>query len=137
MIVVCPYCRLKLRLEPRDFPLTSCGVRYETIEEMRAHRATPANREALARSAAEFAADQADPFHMLGVPADRQAEIVAAVEAQGKHLGDWIADLTTSWGIPPCGGCSSRKAWLNRAHALLEAKCAALFRQSATTPYRT
>jgi hypothetical protein len=39
--------------------------------------------------------------------------------AGGKLLGDWIADLTTAIGIPPCGGCEKRKAWLNAAHAWL------------------
>jgi hypothetical protein len=39
--------------------------------------------------------------------------------AGGKLLGDWIADLTTAIGIPPCGGCEKRQAWLNAAHAWL------------------
>lgn len=34
-------------------------------------------------------------------------------------LGNRIAALTTAIGIPPCGGCNKRKAWLNKAHAWL------------------
>lgn len=34
-------------------------------------------------------------------------------------LGNRIAALTTALGIPPCGGCKQRKAWLNKAHKWL------------------
>jgi hypothetical protein len=34
-------------------------------------------------------------------------------------LGNRIAELTTALGIPPCGGCEKRKAWINKAHAWL------------------
>jgi hypothetical protein len=34
-------------------------------------------------------------------------------------LGERIAALTSALGIPPCGGCTERKNWLNRAHQLV------------------
>ena len=34
-------------------------------------------------------------------------------------LGNRIEALTKAIGIPPCGGCASRRDWLNRAHAWL------------------
>ena len=34
-------------------------------------------------------------------------------------LGNRIAALTAAIGIPTCGGCGKRKAWLNKAHAWL------------------
>lgn len=34
-------------------------------------------------------------------------------------LGNRIAALTKSLGIPPCGGCSGRQDWINRAHAAI------------------
>lgn len=34
-------------------------------------------------------------------------------------VGNRIAALTKAIGIPPCGGCESRQAWLNKAHAWL------------------
>lgn len=35
-------------------------------------------------------------------------------------LGNRIAALTAAIGIPECGGCKKRKAWLNKAHAWLK-----------------
>jgi len=37
-------------------------------------------------------------------------------------LGERIASLTSALGIPPCGGCEKRRAWLNKAHAWLRGK---------------
>jgi hypothetical protein len=37
-------------------------------------------------------------------------------------LGNRIAALTAAVGIPPCGGCEKRRAWLNKAHAWLRGK---------------
>jgi hypothetical protein len=34
-------------------------------------------------------------------------------------LGNIIAQMTDSIGVPPCSGCKSRQRWLNRAHAWL------------------
>jgi hypothetical protein len=34
-------------------------------------------------------------------------------------LGNRIAALTSALGIPPCGGCGQRAAWLNKAHKWL------------------
>lgn len=38
-------------------------------------------------------------------------------------LGDRIADLLAACGIPPCGGCDARKAWLNSAHRWIINAC--------------
>ena len=40
-------------------------------------------------------------------------------ESDPTLLGNRIAALTTALGIPPCGGCAKRKAWLNKAHLWL------------------
>lgn len=40
-------------------------------------------------------------------------------ESDQSLLGNRIAAMTTALGIPPCGGCGNRKAWLNKAHAWL------------------
>lgn len=42
-------------------------------------------------------------------------------EADPTLLGNRIAALTAAIGIPPCGSCTKRKAWLNRAHEWLRA----------------
>jgi hypothetical protein len=34
-------------------------------------------------------------------------------------LGNRLEALIAAIGIPPCGGCGSRRDWLNRAHAWL------------------
>lgn len=42
-------------------------------------------------------------------------------DADPTLLGNRIAALTTAIGIPPCGGCNKRKAWINKAHAWVRA----------------
>lgn len=37
-------------------------------------------------------------------------------------LGNRIAALTSAIGIPPCGSCNKRKAWLNKAHEWIRAQ---------------
>lgn len=46
-----------------------------------------------------------------------RAAFEQAAKSEGMLLGDYIAAMTTAIGIPPCGGCEKRKAWLNAAHA--------------------
>lgn len=53
------------------------------------------------------------------LPSALQSAAEAKADAQGMLLGDLIAAMTTAIGIPPCGGCEKRKAWLNKAHAWL------------------
>jgi hypothetical protein len=40
-------------------------------------------------------------------------------ESDPSLLGNKIKALTQSLGIPPCGGCGQRAAWLNKAHSWL------------------
>jgi hypothetical protein len=75
---------------------------------------------------AQCRADAPRFFAAAEITADRQAEITAAVESSGQHVGDWIAALTKSLGIPTCGGCEKRKEWLNSAHAAIESGLAKL-----------
>jgi hypothetical protein len=42
-------------------------------------------------------------------------ESMARIEAfKGRKLGDMVAAGTRAVGIPPCGPCHRRQAWLNR-----------------------
>ena len=52
---------------------------------------------------------------------DEIAELFAG-ENDATLIGNRIATLTTAIGIPPCGGCTMRKEWMNRAHAWLRSQ---------------
>lgn len=58
------------------------------------------------------------PFEATLKTAEK-AKLESAAKQSGMLLGDAIAALTNAIGIPPCGGCEKRKAWLNAAHAWL------------------
>jgi hypothetical protein len=55
----------------------------------------------------------------LGRLTTKEAGELFPGESDPTLLGNRIAALTTAIGIPPCGGCEKRKAWLNNAHAWL------------------
>lgn len=103
--VRCPRCHRPLRLTAADFPLSCCGRRYATIDEMRSAAPEPGR-----------SVPPQPPIAQL-TPAE-SAELFPG-EPDPTLLGNRIAALTSAIGIPPCGGCSKRKAWLNKAHAWL------------------
>lgn len=57
------------------------------------------------------------------VQVERRHEIALATvehlpeESRALLVGDRIKQLTDALGIPQCGGCKARQAWLNKAHA--------------------
>lgn len=49
---------------------------------------------------------------------DEQKELFGNLE-DPTLLGNRIAELIARLGVPPCGGCQTRKTWINKAHLVL------------------
>lgn len=57
---------------------------------------------------------------------DRDVAELFPGESDPTLLGNRIAALTSAIGFPPCGGCTARKNWLNKAHAWLRGDLTAI-----------
>jgi len=58
---------------------------------------------------------------LLALPRPSDAEVIASLGLDPTLVGNRLEALFKAVGIPPCGGCTERRDWLNAAHSWLRA----------------
>lgn len=96
-------CGQSWPLSRRHFPFyCTCGQRHESPESM--------------QTAGEIN-EAPRPPRVPGLTRAETSDLFRGEADDPALLGNRIAALTSAIGLPPCGGCEVRKAWLNKAHA--------------------
>ena len=102
----CPDCQSVWNLRDDEFPFhCTCRKRF----------ASPADMPGAVADAKPTKRTQTQEEKLLRLLPEPD-KIKAEAKSRGMLVGDVIAAMTKAVGIPPCGGCESRRVWLNKAH---------------------